>query len=285
MGVARVWVDSFRGRGPETTLDRHLMTLPVYRPLESAKDMVALALKVIRIIFTSVGWIRETIVESSRALRISTVPLFFATVFYMVSFGSILLGNLVFQLGAGDRAGPGIYLGLLRELSTWITFMVLAAIVGSALAGDLGARRIREELDALDVLGVDKFTTLVVPRVMAITIVGLVLSLLNLLIDISAVLVADVHTINQPLMPQIDSIKLVMNWYDLAAAVLKNALLGFFIGIVACQKGLSTRGGAEGVGRSVAQTVVITFFGIWLINTLFNTGYLTIVPEAIGLPG
>lgn len=285
MGLARVWVDAFRGQGQETTLEKHLMALPVYRPLESAKDMVALAGSVLKIVFTSTGWIREAIVETSRAMRVSSLPLFFATVFYMVSFGSILLGEFIFQLGAGDRAGPGIYLGLLRELSTWITFMVLAAIVGSALAGDLGARRVREELDALDVLGVDKLTTLVVPRVMAITIAGLVLSLLNLLVDITAVLLVDTKSINQPLMPQIESIKLVMNWYDLAAASLKNTMLGFFIGIVACQKGLSTRGGAEGVGRSVGQTVVITFFGIWLINTLFNTGYLTIVPEAIGLPG
>ena len=56
--------------------------------------------------------------------------------------------------------------------------MVLAGVVGSALAGDLGARKIREELDALDVLGVDKMRTLIVPRVVAITIAGLILSLL-----------------------------------------------------------------------------------------------------------
>lgn len=285
MGVARVWVDSFRGRGPETTLDRHLAGLPVYTSLESAKEMAALAGQVLRVAFTSVGWMREAVVESSKAFRVATIPLLIATVCYMLAFGSILLGDLVYQLGAGDRTGPGIYLGLLRELSTWITFMVLAAIVGSALCGDLGARKIREELDALDVLGVDRLTTLIVPRVMAITFVGLVLSLINLLVDTSAVLLANPFTIDQPLRPQIESVFLVMNWYDLAAAIIKNALLGFFIGIVACQKGVSARGGAEGVGRAVGQTVVITFFGIWLFNTLYNTGYLTIVPEAIGIRG
>ena len=67
--------------------------------------------------------------------------------------------------------------------------------------------------------------------------------------------------------------------------MIKHTILGFFVGIVACQKGLSARGGAEGVGRVVTQTVVITFFGIWLINSLFNTGYLTIVPDAIGIRG
>ncbi len=285
MGVARVWIDSFRGRGPETTLDRHLNGMPGFSSLESAKEMATLAGQVLRVTFTSKAWVREAIVESSRAFRVATVPLLIATVCYMLAFGSILLGDVVYQLGAGDRTGPGIYLGLLRELSTWITFMVLAAIVGSALCGDLGARKIREELDALDVLGVDRLTTLIVPRVVAITFVGLVLSLINLLVDTSAVLMVNPITIDQPLRPQIESVFLVMNWYDLAAAAIKNTLLGFFIGIVACQKGLSAKGGAEGVGRAVGQTVVITFFGIWLFNTLYNTGYLTIVPEAIGIRG
>jgi phospholipid/cholesterol/gamma-HCH transport system permease protein len=285
VGVARVWVDSFRGRGPESSLDRHIEALPIYLPVEAAKDMVALGFKVLRIVFTSRGWIRETVVEASRVFRVATAPLLFATVFYMISFGSILLGRVVLQLGAGDRIGPGIYLGLLRELSTWITFMVLAAIVGSALAGDLGARKIREELDALDVLGVDKLRTLVVPRVMAITLAGLVLSMINLLADTTAVMIVNPITIDQPFLPQLHAVFLAMNQYDLIAAVIKNAGIGFFIGIVACHKGLSARGGAEGVGRAVGQTVVITFFGIWLINTLYNTGYLTIVPQAIGIRG
>ena len=76
-----------------------------------------------------------------------------------------------------------------------------------------------------------------------------------------------------------------MNPYDLAAALIKHSILGFLIGVVACQKGLSARGGAEGVGRAVSETVVITFVAIWLINSLFNTAYLTVVPEALGLKG
>lgn len=285
MGVARVWVDSFRGRGPETTLDRHLQGLRGFKVLETATEMTALTGRVLKIVFTSTGWMREAIVESSRALRVAAIPLFFSTMFYMAAFQCVLLGEVVYQLGAGDRGGPGVYQGLLRELSTWITFMVIAAIVGSALAGDLGARKIREELDALDVLGVEKLKTLIVPRVVAITVIGLLLSILNLLVDITLVVVLDSFTLDQPIQPQMQSIFLAMNEYDLFAAMIKNGLLGFFIGIVACQKGLSARGGAEGVGRVVGQTVVITFFGIWLINSLFNTGYLTVVPESIGIRG
>jgi phospholipid/cholesterol/gamma-HCH transport system permease protein len=163
--------------------------------------------------------------------------------------------------------------------------MILAGVVGSALAGDLGARRIRDELDALNVLGVDMMRTLIVPRVIAIMVSGLILSLIVVLVNIVGVLLLDQITIHQPARPQLEGVFLNMNQYDLFAALLKHSILGFFIGVVACQKGLSARGGAEGVGRAVSETVVITFVGIWLINSLFNTGYLTVVPDAIGLKG
>jgi phospholipid/cholesterol/gamma-HCH transport system permease protein len=228
---------------------------------------------------------REMVVESSRALRLVTVPMMVASLVYILAFASVLLGKIVYALGAADRVGSGVYLGLLRELGTWLTFMILAGVVGSALAGDLGARRIRQELDALAVLGVDQLRTLIVPRVMAITLVGLILSLLVVLVTEAGLLLVDQLTIFQDARSQLSTVALAMNWYDLAAAVVKHTIIGFFVGIVACQKGLSAQGGAEGVGRAVNQTVVVTFFGIWLINSLFNTGYLTLVPDAIGLKG
>jgi phospholipid/cholesterol/gamma-HCH transport system permease protein len=67
--------------------------------------------------------------------------------------------------------------------------------------------------------------------------------------------------------------------------LVKNVVLGFFVGVVACHKGLTCKAGAEGVGRAVNQTVVITFFGIWLFNSVFNLGYLTVFPDAAQFRG
>ena len=66
---------------------------------------------------------------------------------------------------------------------------------------------------------------------------------------------------------------------------LKNAIIGVFVGIVACYKGLSSAPGAEGVGRAVNQTVVITFFWIWLFDVVFNLAYFTVFPEVSVLRG
>jgi len=286
MSAGRVWLDSLLGRGPETALDRHLQSLRVFRSLDSATEMARLAIAVPRVIFTPpFSWVREAVVETSKALRLVTPAMLFASLVYILAFASVLFGGIVYSLGAPDRVGPGVYIGLLRELGTWLTYMILAGVVGSALAGDLGARRIREELDALNVLGVDQMRTLIVPRVVAITVSGLILSLIVVAVNEVGCLLLNQVTIHQPMRAQLEGVFLNMNQYDLFAALLKHAILGCFIGVVACQKGLSARGGAEGVGRAVSETVVITFVGIWLINSLFNTGYLTLVPDAIGLKG
>src|SRR5437764_13696899 len=154
MSAARVWLDAFRGRGGETALDRHLVGLRVYRSLDSATEMARLAFTVPRVIFTPpFNWVREAVVETSNALRLVTPAMLFASLVYVLAFGSVLFGQIIYALGAPDRVGPGVYVGLLRELGTWLTYMILAGVVGSALAGDLGARRIRDELDALEVLG------------------------------------------------------------------------------------------------------------------------------------
>jgi len=252
MSAARVWIDAFRGRGGETALDRHLVGLRVYRSLDSATEMMRLAVMVPRVIFTPpFNWVREAVVETSNAFRLVTPAMLFASAVYVLAFGSVLFGQIIYALGAPDRVGPGIYIGLLRELGTWLTYMILAGVVGSALAGDLGARKIRDELDALNVLGVDMMRTLIVPRVIAIMVSGLILSMIVVLVNIVCVLLLDQVTIHQPARAQLQGVFLNMNQYDLGAALLKHSILGFFIGVVACQKGLSARGGAEGVGRAV----------------------------------
>ena len=284
--MARTWISAFRGDGPDTALDRAIADSGLFRPLETASELVSLGWRVLKTIFTPpFSWVREAVVESSHIVRLVTLSVMFASFVYVLAFGSVLFGQIIYALGAADRVGPGIYVGLLRELGTWLTYMVLAGIAGSALAGDLGARKIREELDALDVLGVDKVRTLIVPRVVAITFAGLLLSLLVVIATELAVLALDTLTIHQSFATQWNAVGLIMNPYDIGAAVVKHTILGFFVGIVACQKGLSAKGGGEGVGRAVAETVLITFFGIWLINSLFNTGYLTVFPNALGIKG
>jgi phospholipid/cholesterol/gamma-HCH transport system permease protein len=258
----------------------------MFKSFQTATQSFSLAGKVFKVFFTPpFTWVGETVVECSKAFRTAFFPVMIASTVYVLAFGSVLFGKVIYALGAPDRLAPGFYLGILRELGTWLTFMVLAASVGASLAGDLGARKIREELDALDVLGVDKIRSLIVPRVIAITIVGTVLALLSLFVNMACAIVLNSITVHQTMGSQLSGVLLEMNPYDTIASLGKHLIIAFFIGVVACQKGLSARGGAEGVGRAVAETVLITFFGLWLINTLWNTAYLTLFPDVINIRG
>jgi phospholipid/cholesterol/gamma-HCH transport system permease protein len=284
--LGRTWLAAFRADESETNFDRYLTGMAVFRPLQSSTEAVSLGWKVLKITVRRPASVaRETIIRTSEIFRTATLPMMFASTMYVLAFASVLVGQLVYALGAADRFGPGVYAGLLREISTWLTFMILVGIIASETAGDIGARRVREEIDALEVLGVDTIGALIVPRVLAITIAGVVLSLLMVLVTQTAHLIAFTYTIHQNFWTSVVATTQIMNPYDLGAAVIKHTILGFFIGVVACQKGLSAKGGAEGVGRVVAETVVVTYFGVWFFNSVFNTAYLTLFPDSLGIKG
>lgn len=286
MGVTRTWLGAFRANSSETNLDRYLVSVPGFKPLKTGVEAVSLASATIRTIVTKPRAIAgETVVRTAEIFRKATLPMMYAATMYVLAFASVLVGQLVYQLGAPDRLSPGIYAGLLREIGTWLTFMILVAISASATAGDLGARRVRDEIDALEVLGVDKVATLIAPRVLAITIGGVVLGLMMVLITMFFTVFANAITLKEPVWTQITAVGQIMNQYDLVASLLKHTLLGFFVGIVACQKGLSAQGSSADVGRAVAETVVVTYFGIWLFNTIYNTGYFTLFPDLLGIKG
>jgi len=258
-----------------------------YERFGHAGNMGSLAVQVVRQAFINpTAWMRDAVVELSLSIRRCAIPLTISHTVYLVGYGILLLGILVVNLGIPERVSGAMYLIWSREIATWITAMIFAGVIGSAVTADLGARKIREELDALAVLGVPQIRTLVVPRVIAMTVALTVLSMLSLML---------VTLVNYGVSPSRfgfapgvfrDSMFSTVFPLDLVFTMaIKNAILGFFVGVVACYKGLSSRMGAEGVGRAVNETVIITFFGIWLFNSLFNLAYLTLLPDAAVLKG
>jgi phospholipid/cholesterol/gamma-HCH transport system permease protein len=231
------------------------------------------------------SWFPDAVVEASKALRRCIIPLALSVSVFIIALSVLVFGNLLHELGATDREAGGMWIAFTREVCVWVTGMVFAGVAGSAITADLGARKIREELDALAVLGVDKVRALVVPRVLATTVACPVLGIMATTIVVGvnyAVAPSHLH-----LAPSVWRNSLVGDIIplDLYAVLIKYTIIGFFVGVVSCAKGLSSKPGAEGVGRAVNQTVVITFFGVWLINTLFNLAYLTVFPQTAILRG
>lgn len=259
-----------------------------YDKLKSAGQMGALAARVpFLALKPPYPWWRDAITEIGTGVRRSIVPLMLSDAVFLVSFVIIIFGNVLTNLGVTERESQATVLFWAREIGTWVTSMIFAGIVGASITADLGSRRIREELDALAVLGVDAKRELVVPRVVATTLAMPALVFISVLgvnllnWAVAPVLLGtfgrslDVYMVKHSILP-IDL---------LFPMLIKNTIIGFGIGIVACHKGLTCKLGAEGVGRAVHQTVLISFFSIWMFNSFFNLAYLSVFPNAITIRG
>jgi phospholipid/cholesterol/gamma-HCH transport system permease protein len=267
-------------RRPAGPLEQAVVGTRPYESIVSAAEMGALALIVLRTAVTPpFKWLSEAVVEMSSAYRRVVFPAALSMVFFSLTFLTFIFGQVLLNLGVSDRVGGAFFVASVREISVWVTTMVFAGVAGSAVAADLGARKIREELDALSVLGVKHAQTLATPRVIAMTVIAPVIGFTTLLAaQVTCYVAAPAH-LGQSSGVYRDNVASNIIPVDLWAYGIKFVLIGFFVGLVACQKGLTAKGGAEGVGRAVHQTVVLSFAGIWVVNALFNLAFLALFPE------
>src|SRR5262249_9042905 len=134
------------------------------------------------------------------ALRVVWLPLLISTVAINYGAPGLQAGNFLSLLGALDRLGGFFGLAAIREIGPGITAIVVAGTAGTAITADLGARKVREELDALQVLGVDPVKNLVVPRFLALMIVTGLFDIYALLFGIFGGIIAALVA-GQPLGP------------------------------------------------------------------------------------
>ena len=186
--------------------------------------------------------------------------------------------NFLTLFGALDRLGGFFILASVREFAPFVTAVVVAGVAGTAITADLGARKIREELDALQVLGVDPIKNLVVPRFLSLMLITGLMDIYALLFGISGGIFAEI-AYGQPLGGFFATLFNNASITDLWGSVLKCTLFGAIIAIVCCYKGMNASGGAEGVGRAVNEAVVIAFLGVFAFNYVFTQTLLATHPE------
>ncbi len=215
-------------------------------------------------------------------LRLVWFPLLVSTVAINYGAPGLQAGNFLTLFGAVDRLGGFFVLAAIREIGPLITSIVVAGVAGTAITADLGARKIREELDALQVLGVDPVKNLVVPRFLALMVATGLFDIYALLFGIFGGIVAALR-FGQPLGPFWNTLFSNSSVVDLWGSVLKTTMFGAIIAIICCYKGMTASGGAEGVGRAVNQAVVTSFLGIGAFNYVFTQTLLATHPNILVL--
>ena len=211
-------------------------------------------------------------------LKLCWLPLLISTVALGYGAPGLQAGNALVIFGAVDRLGGFFVLASIREFAPNVTAIVVAGVGGTAITADLGARKIREELDALQVLGVDPIKNLVVPRFLALmTITGL-FNVFAIIFGIFGGVLATL-TFDAPLGPFFATLLSNATTTDLWGSVLKTTLFGAIIAIVCCYKGMTATGGAAGVGRAVNEAVVTALLGVFVFNYLFTQTLLATNPD------
>ncbi|MFD4855288.1 MlaE family ABC transporter permease [Streptomyces atratus] len=246
-------------------------------PLRETGKLFALALSVTRAVFRRPFQVREFIEQFWFIASVTILP----AALVSIPFGAVIalqVGSLTEQLGAQSFTGGASVLAVIQQASPLIVALLISGAGGSAICADLGSRKIREELDAMEVMGVSPIQRLVVPRVLATMFVAV---LLNGLVSVVGTLGGYFfNVIMQHGTPgaYLASFSALAQLPDLYISEFKALIFGFIAGIVAAYRGLNPRGGPKGVGDAVNQSVVITFMLLFFVNMVLTAIYLQIVP-------
>jgi len=212
------------------------------------------------------------------ALRLCWFPLVLSMVAVDYGAPGLQAGNFLVLFGAIDRLGGFFVLATIREFAPNVTAIIVAGVAGTAITADLGARKIREELDALQVLGVDPVKNLVVPRFLALMVITGLFDAFAIIAGLTGGVLASL-SFKAPLGPFFATLLTNASTTDLWGSVVKCTMFGAIVAIVCCYKGMTASGGAEGVGRAVNSAVVIATTGVFAFNYVFTQTLLATHPE------
>lgn len=174
------------------------------------------------------------------------------------------------DVGAGSFVGGVLGIALTRELAPVLTAVVVAGRVGSAFAAEIGTMRVTEQIDALYMLKTDPIDYLVIPRVLACCVMLPVLTLMSLITGTlgGLVIAENIHNISP--YSFIFSIQTLVQPWDIISTVIKAVVFGGVIAVIGCNWGLTTTGGAKGVGQSTTAAVVTSLIGIFAANVILS---------------
>jgi phospholipid/cholesterol/gamma-HCH transport system permease protein len=211
-------------------------------------------------------------------LKLSWFPLLVSTFALNLGAPGLQAAGILSLFGALDRLGGFFVVTAIRWIGPLVTAVVVAGVAGTAITADLGARKIREELDALQVLGVDPIKNLVVPRFLALVVITGLLDVFAIVFGLFAGIAAEL-IYRQSLGGFFATLFSNATVTDIWASVLMCTMFGAIIAVVCSYKGMTASGGAAGVGRAVNQAVVIALVAVFFFQFVVTSVLLATNPQ------
>ncbi|WP_420832101.1 MlaE family ABC transporter permease [Nocardia huaxiensis] len=270
-------------RGPEPLVRN--VTEFVLSGLRTFGRTLQLAVAAFRYLITDIvglkhPW-RDTLQQGWFIVSVTAIP----AVLVAVPFGVIVavqVGSLTQQVGASSVSGAAGGLGVIRQGAPMVTALLLGGAAGSAIAADLGARTIRDEVDALRTMGIDPVRRLVAPRLAAMIALTPLLCMLIIFMGVFTGYVIAVGFQGVTPGSYLQAFSAFAEMSDLVVAIVKSILFGIIVLIVSCQRGLEAMNGPKGVANAVNAAVVIGVISAFGVNLVITQLVSMFLPTRVG---
>ena len=212
--------------------------------------------------------------QQARRLGVDSLPIGL----FIALFTGIVLALLASYSFTG--AVPMYFVGTLvqktitMELAPVLTGLALAGRVGANIAAEIGTMRVTEQIDALETLTYDPYAYLVVPRVLAGTVMFPVVVGAAMVAGVGAGWMASIGLLNLSSPEFVKGLRLFFEVFDVSYGLVKSASFGFAVTLIGCISGMRTRGGAEGVGRAATNAVVYSAVMILVLDAFWAVVWL-----------
>ena len=170
------------------------------------------------------------------------------------------------KFGQEVNIGAAVMISMLREMGPFMTALILAASVGSAIAAELGTMTVSEEIAALEVMSISPVRMLVMPRLAAMIIMTPILTFYASMLGVIGGAVVGYTQLGVSVEAYVDNATRFAEVKDLYVGLFKSFVFGILITIISCHEGFSTTEGAVGVGRATRRSVIISFLSILIVG-------------------
>jgi phospholipid/cholesterol/gamma-HCH transport system permease protein len=180
------------------------------------------------------------------------------------------MGVVMEKYGGLEHMGSIMGVAFTRELGPIWAAVIMLAKVGSSMAAELGTMTVNEEVEALQVMDIKPVRFLVLPRILALVISMPLLCAIGDVVGLYGAAFVAENVFSLPVETFFESLRSLLGWQDVVGGLMKSLVFGLAIGVIACDQGLSTEGGAEGVGKATTSTVKLCVIYVLILDLIMN---------------
>lgn len=206
------------------------------------------------------------VLDQMLKIGVESLPLALITSAFVGMVFAVQIAGEFVRFGAGKFVGGVMSIAMARELGPAITGIVVAARVAASITAEIGTMKVTEQVDALKSLGANPVRYLLIPRMIATTLMLPLLTILTIIVGFLGGYLVAVYVSHINGFQYMETAQNLASLWDVYGGLIKTFIFGIIIAVIATYKGLNTRGGAKGVGEATTSSVVTTLISLFVVN-------------------